>query len=90
MSTYKLSTPVTFNGKTFDELTFRKMKVKDACVADHVTGQTSKGLAILASIADVPLPVIMDMDIDDLEGAQEAALPFMGKAAMAATETAAS
>lgn len=84
MSGYKLQTPVTFNSKTYDSLTFRKMKAKDIAVSDAVDGNAKKGFAILASMAEVPLPVILELDVDDLEGVQEAAAPFMGRLAASA------
>ena len=89
MTTYKLQTPATHGAKTYDSLTFRKLKARDLAAADLVDGQVKKGFAILASMADVPLPVIMDLDLDDLEGAQEVAAPFMGKLASAAPAAAA-
>lgn len=79
MTTYKLQTPVTFGNKTYDSLTFRKMKAKDLSAMDVVKGSANKGFAMLASIAEVPFQVIGELDFDDLEGVQEVAAPFLEK-----------
>lgn len=84
MSTYTLKTPVIFGEKTFGSLTFRKMKARDLAAADLVSGNVKKGFAMLASMADVPIQVVLELDVDDLEGAQEVAAPFMGKLITAA------
>lgn len=79
-ATYTLQSPVIVAGKTITELTFRKMKAKDLAAGDLVQGQTNKSFAILASMASTSLPVIGELDIEDLEGAQDIAAPFMGRA----------
>lgn len=89
MTTYTLKNPVTFGAKTYDSLTFRNLKARDLAAADLVDGQVKKGFAILASMADVPIQVVLELDVDDLEGAQEVAAPFMGKLASAAPAAAA-
>jgi hypothetical protein len=41
-------------------------------------------MGILASMADVSIPVIAELDIDDFEAIGEATAPLMGKSAAAA------
>lgn len=82
--TFTPSSPVIFADKPYPVLCLRKMKAKDLVAADLVTGETRKGFAILASMAGVPLGVVEDLEVDDLERLQEVAAPLMGKAAMAA------
>lgn len=86
--TFTPDEPVTFDGKPYPVLTLRRMKAKDLVAADLVEGATRKSYAILASMAGVPIQVIEDLDIDDLERLQEVAAPLMGKSAIAAIEAA--
>lgn len=78
MSTYTLQSPVMVDGKTYTQLTLRRAKAKDLVAGDLVKGETRKGFALFASIAGVPLAVIEEMDIDDLNGFSAAAAPFLG------------
>lgn len=80
--------PVTFDGKPYPALTLRRMKAGDLVAADLVEGATRKSFAILASMAGVPIQVIENLDIDDLERLNEVASPLMGKSALAAIEAA--
>lgn len=81
--TVKLTDSVTVNGKTYTEITFtRKLKGKDMVAADSVKGEVLKGHALYASLAGVPLPVIEELNVDDLEVIAEAALPFLGSRAI--------
>ncbi|SHE79466.1 Phage tail assembly chaperone protein, E, or 41 or 14 [Loktanella atrilutea] len=77
--TVKLEFPVTFDGKTISELTFRRRKAKDLIATDLVKGETRKHMAMMASMADIPLPVIEDLDADDWEEIAEATIPLLGK-----------
>lgn len=78
--TVKLSEPVTVNGKTYNEVTFtRKMKGKDMLVMDAVKGEMHQQCALLASLLDIPIPVISELDVDDLMAVMEVATPFLGK-----------
>lgn len=87
-ATFTPSTPVSYNGKDYPVITVRKMKAKDLVAADLVTGDTRKSFAILASMSDVPLGVVEELDVDDFEKLSEVAAPFMGKSAKAAIEAA--
>jgi hypothetical protein len=87
--TVTLSEPVDFNGQTYTSLTFRKMRAKDVVASDLVEGATRKGFAIFASMANVPLPVIEELDIDDMEQVTAKVAPLMVKSAAAAAAKAA-
>jgi hypothetical protein len=82
--TFTPQVPVTYNEKPYPVLTLRKMKAKDLVAGDLVTGETRVAMAILASMAGVPIGVIEELDIDDFERLSEVAAPLMGKSAMAA------
>lgn len=86
--TVKLETPVEFNKATYSELTFRKAKARDFVAADLVKGDARRGFAILASMADVPLQVIEELDIDDFEAIGAEVAPLMGKSRAALSEAA--
>lgn len=78
------SEPVTFGSKTYKDLTFRKMKAKDLVAGDLVTGEARKGMAYFASMADVPIGVIEELDVDDFERMSEEVAPLMGKSSQEA------
>lgn len=82
--TVKLETPISFNGETFTELTFRKMKVKDLVAGDLIEGETAKSLAIYGSMAAVAAEVIAELEVDDFEALGDKVAPLMGKSAQAA------
>lgn len=78
--TIKLSEPVTVAGKTYSSVTFtRKMKGKDMLTMDAVKGEMHQQYAMLSSLLDVPIPVISEIDVDDLTTIMEASIPFLGK-----------
>lgn len=85
---FVLSEPVTVGKTTYATLTLRKMKAKDMIAGDLVSGNSRKAFAIFASMADVPIQVIEEMDVDDFEGLGEVATPLMGKSAVAARASA--
>lgn len=79
------SAPVAHGGKTYPSLTLRKMKARDMVSADLVNGETRKTFAIYASMADVPIGVIEELDADDYDRLEEVAAPLMGKSWKART-----
>ena len=81
--TIKLDVPVEHDGKTYASLTLRKMKARDLVAGDLVSGETRKAFAIFASMADVPIQVIEELDVDDFEAVGREAAPLMGKSARA-------
>jgi hypothetical protein len=83
-----LSEPIVYNEKTYAVLGLRKLKAKDLVAGDLVQGETRKGFAILASMANVPIGVIEELEIDDLARLNEVAAPLMGKSLAAAADAA--
>lgn len=81
----KLDYPVTFKDKTIDTLVFRRRKARDLVAMDAVKGDMAKTFALYASMCGQPLPVIEDLDGDDLDRVIELTAPLMGKTAAAAT-----
>lgn len=65
-TTFKLSAPIEHDGKTYNELVLRDPTMGDACAADKYEGQLTKVAAVLASLADVPLAVVMRVPISDI------------------------
>jgi len=66
--------------KTYKELTFkRKMKGRDLLAMDAVSGEMRKSFALFASMADVPIAVFDEMDVDDFALCASEVAPLMGK-----------
>lgn len=78
MTTVKLKHGATHNGNTITELTFRRAKFGDFCKADKVSGEHDKTAAVLASMSGTSMPVIQDLDMEDMAAVLEAAAPLMG------------
>ena len=78
-NTLQLHEPVTVDGKTYEALSFRKMKARDLLASDAVSGQLRKSMAIFASITDVPLAVIEELNSEDFEAVAMKAANYMGK-----------
>ncbi|MCD1264083.1 hypothetical protein B5M44_04060 [Shinella sumterensis] len=79
MTTVKLSKPVEHNGKIYDEFTFREAEVGDLMLADAVKGEMSKIVAVLASMADVPLPAFRKVKSRDLNAIMAATKDLLGE-----------
>ena len=79
MTTYILNTPVTFNNVTYRELTFRKPRTGDMMAMDLVKGEVSKTVALMATIADVPLPAFKLIELDDFTALSEVVAPLLGE-----------
>ena len=86
--TVDLDFPVTVGDREYQSLTFRRMKAKDALVAEDEQNKARAGYRMFASLADVDVAVIEELDIEDLETIGEAVVPLMGKSARAAIEKA--
>ena len=82
--TVPLGTPVTVDGKTYAELTFRRMKARDTLAGEGEQDQIAAGYKLFAALADVPLDVILELDIEDLGEIGGKIAPLMGKQAVAA------
>lgn len=79
MATVTLSKPVEHNGTVYDKFTFREAEVGDLMLADAVKGETSKVVAVLASMADVPLPAFKKIKSRDLNAIMAATKDLMGE-----------
>lgn len=79
MTTVKLQTPVTHAGTTYTELSFRKAKTGDLMVADKFEGETSKMVAILAAMADVPIQVIKEIELAEFGRIAEQVADLLGE-----------
>ena len=77
--TIPLAEPVEHDGKVYKELTFRRMKAKDALVADGEQNQVMAGYRLFAALADVPVEVILELEMLDLAKVGEEVAPLMGK-----------
>lgn len=73
-----LKYPVEFAGKTYANLTLRRAKARDLIAGDAVAGEMRKAFAIYASICDVPLDVILDLDAEDVGQLSEVAEALLG------------
>ncbi|AGB71809.1 MULTISPECIES: phage tail assembly protein [Rhizobium] len=63
--THTLLSPVKHGELTITELTFREAEVGDFMAADHVKGEFSGNVAVLASISDTPLPAFKKIKAKD-------------------------
>lgn len=79
--TVDLDYPVIYDGREVKNLSFRRMRAKDALIAEGETNQARAGYMLFAALAGVDLAVIEDLDIEDLEKIGEAIVPLMGKSA---------
>lgn len=80
-ATLKLLLPVTVGGVTYSELTFRRMKVKDTLVAENEKDETKSGIMLFARLADVPVAVMEELDMEDFVEVGATVAPLMGKRA---------
>lgn len=66
--TVKLSKPVEFNNKTYDEIIFaREAEVGDLIAADSQNGEFAKMVAAFASISGVPFPAFRKITARDMQ-----------------------
>tara|TARA_R110002072_G_scaffold234465_1_gene392076 strand:- start:119 stop:454 length:336 start_codon:yes stop_codon:yes gene_type:complete len=86
--TINLSEPITYKEQTYTSLTFRRRKAKDLVAMDLVKGEMRKHMAMLASMAGVPLPVIEELDAEDYEAASKETIAVMGKSVAKAVKDA--
>ncbi|GHA13279.1 hypothetical protein GCM10007989_04830 [Devosia pacifica] len=87
-ATVPLSEPVTYDGVTYTELTFRRMKARDTLVGEGETNEVMAGYKMFAALADVPVEVILELDMEDISEVGAKVAPLMGKRAAAALEVA--
>lgn len=86
--TVELDHPFEFDGREVKSLSFRRMKAKDAIIAEGETSQARAGYLLFASLAGVDVKLIEELDIEDVEKIAEAIVPLMGKSAGEALKTA--
>jgi hypothetical protein len=55
------------------------MKARDALVAEEEKNQIMAGYKIFAALADVPVDVILELEMIDLAKVSEEVAPLMGK-----------
>ncbi|CUX41167.1 phage tail assembly protein [Agrobacterium tumefaciens] len=82
---YTLKTPVSHNGEKYEELTFRKPRTGDLIVTDEFKGSIAKSLALLSSIAEIPLPAFKQIELDDFHEIEKVVAPLLGNSPTAAT-----
>lgn len=78
MTTIPLKTPVTVSGETYKAITFREPRAKDLMAPDRFEGETAKGYAMMAAVADVPIAVIQELTIPDLKAVSAAFATVLG------------
>ncbi|GAA5542413.1 phage tail assembly protein [Brucella sp. NBRC 113783] len=81
--TVPLEYPVSYKGGEVRELTFRRMKAKDALVAEGVESEVLAGYLLFAALASVDVELIKELDVEDMEAIGERIAPLMGKSATA-------
>jgi len=77
---FPLKKPIEQDGKTYTSLTFNEATAGDLALADSITGELTKTLAILAGMADVSIHVIKKIKASDLKALNEKVAPLMGEA----------
>lgn len=78
--TITLAYPVTTaGGETISSVTLRRAKARDlaAFEAAQDLGQTEQGIAMIASLCDLPREVIEDLDGEDFVTVSEALVDFV-------------
>lgn len=81
----QLNVPVEHKGVTYSELTLREPETGDLMAADSFEGRTSKIVAILASMAEMPLPAFRKVKARDLNRIMTEAPEFLGELGLATT-----
>lgn len=75
---FKPSEPLEYAGKTYAELTFKRPKVGHMVAMDAVTGDMEKSMAFLAAMAGVPLPVLLELDLEEIDRLNSELEPMTG------------
>lgn len=81
--TLPLQFPVEHEGTTYSVLTLRRMKARDALVAEDTEDEGTATARLYGKLAGVPAEVIFDLDIEDFVELGVKAAPLMGKRAQA-------
>ena len=78
MVTFTLTKPVEHNGQTYSVLNFREATAGDMMAAESFGGSVSQTVAVLASMADVPLPAFRKISARDFNRIMVAIAELMG------------
>ncbi len=78
MVSFTLTKPVEHNGQTFDVLTFREATAGDMMTAEGFGGSVSQTAAVLACMADIPLPAFRKISARDFNRIMVATAELMG------------
>jgi hypothetical protein len=85
--TVPLTEPVEHDGRTYESLTFRRMRAGDALIGEDEKNQMRVAYMIFAELAGVPVEVIMKLDVDDFETITTKLEPMLGKSSPAGKKT---
>lgn len=75
----KLKHPVIVDGREYKTLHLRRMKAKDAFLAEDETNKIKAGYLLFAALANVDLAVIEELDMEDIAKLGEVMKTLMGK-----------
>ncbi|WP_166096872.1 phage tail assembly protein [Rhizobium flavescens] len=78
MVTFTLTKPVEHNGQTYDVLNFREATAGDMMTAEKMDGPLAQTAAVLACMADIPLPVFRKISARDFNRIMAATAELMG------------
>lgn len=81
MPTIKLKYPVSHAGREISEIDLRRPKVRDVAAGDKVRatdGDMAASIAMIASMAGLPVEVIMDVDAADFTALAEVMADLVG------------
>ena len=80
MKTIQLKHPIKVEGTEIDSLTIRRPKVRDLKVIDQTKGEVARGIALVATLCDIPEPSVNEMDAEDFQAVSEVVGNFLGVA----------
>lgn len=84
--TFTPEEPIHVGNAVHETLTFERLRVRHMVAMDKFEGKMRKTVAMFAAMADVPMPVIEELDMDDFERLSEELVPLMGKSARSLVE----
>ncbi|HEY8157102.1 MAG TPA: phage tail assembly protein [Methylobacter sp.] len=80
MAVIKLKYPVIFNDEQVDEITIPdRLKLKHMKEMDKAQGEIGKIAALIASMADLPMSAVDQIDVEDFNAIAEVAGGFLGR-----------
>jgi len=84
--TFTPEEPIAVGNAVHETLTFERLRVRHMVAMDKVEGNMRKTVAMFAAMADVPMPVIDELELDDFERLSEELMPLMGKSGRSVVE----